>query len=39
MDEGAQGFHLTLLDGVEIGLVTRSGISALEVSRKLTTQL
>jgi hypothetical protein len=39
MNKGAQGFHRTLLDGVEIGLVTQPGISALEVGRELTTQL
>jgi hypothetical protein len=35
LDEGAQGFNRTLLDGVEIGLVTRPSISALEVGREL----
>jgi hypothetical protein len=39
LDERAQGFPWALLDGVEIGLVTRSSISALEVGRELATQL
>jgi hypothetical protein len=39
LDEGAQGFPRALLDGMEIGLVTRPSISALEVGRKLERQL
>jgi hypothetical protein len=39
LDEGAQGFLQALLDGVEIGLVTRSSISAIEVGRELAAQL
>jgi hypothetical protein len=39
LDEGAQGFLRALLDGMEIGLVTRPSISALEVGRKLAAQL
>jgi hypothetical protein len=39
LDEGAQGFPRALLDGVEIGLVTRPSISALEVGREPTAQL
>jgi hypothetical protein len=38
-DEGAQGFPRALVDGVEIGLVTRLSISALEVGCKLVAQL
>jgi hypothetical protein len=39
LDEGAQGFPRALLDGVEIGLVTRPSISALEVGREPAAQL
>jgi hypothetical protein len=39
LDEGAQQFPRALLDGVEIGLVTRLSISALEVGRELVAQL
>jgi hypothetical protein len=39
LDKGAQGFPRALLDGVEIGLVTRPSISALEVGRESTAQL
>jgi hypothetical protein len=39
LDEGAQGFPRTLLDGVEIGLISQPSISALEVGRELVTQL
>jgi hypothetical protein len=39
LDEGAQGFLRALLDGVEIGLVTRSSISAIKVGRELAAQL
>jgi hypothetical protein len=39
LDEGAQGFPRSLLDGVEIGLVTRSSIGALEIGRELAAQL
>jgi hypothetical protein len=39
LDEGAQGFLRARLDGVEIGLVTRSSISALEVGCELAAQL
>jgi hypothetical protein len=39
LDERAQGFPQPLLDGVEIGLVTRPGVGALEVGRKLAAQL
>jgi hypothetical protein len=39
LDEGAQGFPRALLDGMEIGLVTRPSISTLEVSRELVAQL
>jgi hypothetical protein len=39
LDEGAQGFPWALLDGVEIGLVTRLSISTLEVGRELAAQL
>jgi hypothetical protein len=39
LDEGAQGFPRPLLDGEEIGLVTRPSISALEVGRELAAQL
>jgi hypothetical protein len=39
LDEGAQGFPLALLDGMEIGLITRPSISALEAGRELVAQL
>jgi hypothetical protein len=39
LDEGAQGFPQALLDGVEVGLVTRLSIGALEVGRELVAQL
>jgi hypothetical protein len=39
LDKGAQGFPRAFLDGVEIGLVTRSSISALEVDGELAAQL
>jgi hypothetical protein len=39
LDEGAQGFPRALLDDVEIGLVTRPSISALEVGRELVAHL
>jgi hypothetical protein len=39
LDEGTQGFPRALLDGVEIGQVTRPSISALEVGRELAAQL
>jgi hypothetical protein len=39
LDEGAQGFPRALLDGMEIGFVTRPNISALEVGRELAAQL
>jgi hypothetical protein len=39
LDEGAQGFPQALLDGLEIGLVTRPSISALEVGRELVAKL
>jgi hypothetical protein len=35
LDEGAQGIPRALLDDVEIGLVIRSSISALEVGHEL----
>jgi hypothetical protein len=35
LDEGVQGFPRALLDGVEIGLVTRPSIRALKVGREL----
>jgi hypothetical protein len=38
-DEGVQGFPRALVDGVEIGLITRPSISALEVGCKLVAQL
>jgi hypothetical protein len=38
LDEGAQGFPRPLLDGVEIGLITRPGVGALEVGRELAAQ-
>jgi hypothetical protein len=37
-DEGAWGFPRALLDGVEVGLIARSSISALEVDRELAAQ-
>jgi hypothetical protein len=39
LDEGAQGFLWALLDGVEVDLVARLSISALEVDRELAAQL
>jgi hypothetical protein len=39
LDEGAQGFPRALLDGMEVGLVTRPSISVLEVDRELVAQL
>jgi hypothetical protein len=39
LDEGAQGFPRSLLDGVEIGLVTRPSIGDLKVGRELAAQL
>jgi hypothetical protein len=39
LDEGAQGFPWALLDGVEVGLVARSSISALKVGFELVAQL
>jgi hypothetical protein len=39
LDEGAQGFPRALLDGMEVGLVARPSISALEVGRELAAQL
>jgi hypothetical protein len=39
LDEGAQGFPRALLDGMEIGLITRPSISTLEVGRELAAQL
>jgi hypothetical protein len=39
LDEGAQGFPRALLDGMEIDLITRPSISALEVDRELVVQL
>jgi hypothetical protein len=39
LDEGAQGFPQALLDGMEIGLVTRPSISTLEVGCELVAQL
>jgi hypothetical protein len=39
LDEGAQGFPWALLDGMEIDLITRLSISALEVGCELATQL
>jgi hypothetical protein len=39
LDEGAQGFPWPLLDGVEIGLVTRPSLGALEVGHELAAQL
>jgi hypothetical protein len=39
LDEGAQGFPWVLLDGVEIGLITRSSISALDVGHELVAQV
>jgi hypothetical protein len=39
LDEGVQRFPRALLDGVEIGLVARSSISALEAGHELATQL
>jgi hypothetical protein len=39
LDEGAQGFPRVLLDGVEVGLVTRPSTDALEVGRELAAQL
>jgi hypothetical protein len=35
LDEGAQGFPRALLDGVEVDLVARPSIGALEVGREL----
>jgi hypothetical protein len=39
LDEEAQRFPRALLDGMEIGLVTRPSISVLKVGRELVTQL
>jgi hypothetical protein len=39
LDKGAQGFPRALLDGVEISLITRPSISALEVGCELVAQL
>jgi hypothetical protein len=39
LDEGVQGFPRVLLNGMEIGLVTRPSINALEVGRELAVQL
>jgi hypothetical protein len=39
LDEGAQGFPWALLDGMEVDLVARPSISALEVGRELVAQL
>jgi hypothetical protein len=39
LDEGAQGFPRALLDGVEVGLVTRPSIGALKVGCELAAQL
>jgi hypothetical protein len=39
LDEGAQGFPRVLLDGVEIGLISRPSISALKVGCELAAQL
>jgi hypothetical protein len=39
LNEGAQSFPWALLDGMEIGLVTRSSISALEVGHERAVQL
>jgi hypothetical protein len=39
LDEGAQRFPRALLDGVEIGLISRSSISALKGGRELAAQL
>jgi hypothetical protein len=39
LDERAQGFPRALLDGMEIGLITRSSISTLKVGRELAAQL
>jgi hypothetical protein len=35
LNEGAQGFPRALLDGMEIDLISRPSISALEVGREL----
>jgi hypothetical protein len=39
LDKGASGFPRALLDGVEVGLITRPSIGALEVGRELVAQL
>jgi hypothetical protein len=39
LGEATQGFPRALLDGVEVGLIARPGISTLEVSHELATQL
>jgi hypothetical protein len=39
LNEGAQRFPRALLDGVEIGLISRLSISALEGGRELVAQL
>jgi hypothetical protein len=39
LDEGAQGFPRVLLDGMEVGLITRPSIGALEVGREVAAQL
>jgi hypothetical protein len=39
LDEGAQGFLRALLDGMDVGLVARPSIRALEVGRELAAQL
>jgi hypothetical protein len=39
LDEGVQGFTRVLLNGVEVGLVARSSIGALEVGCELAARL
>jgi hypothetical protein len=39
LDAGVHGFPRALLDGAEIGLVTRPSISTLKVGRDLAEQL
>jgi hypothetical protein len=39
LDEGAQGFLRALLDSVEVGIVARLIIDALEVGHELVAQL
>jgi hypothetical protein len=39
LNEGVQGFPRPLLDGVEIGLITRPSVGALDVGHELEAQL